>query len=147
SDAAVDGGSVTVNWIRLSPYPTASTFTSRVMDAQAPMTWANVAWTALVPNGTALSLSARFGNTATPDATWTGLVSLPASGTLPTSRFVQYQAAFTGDGTTTPVLENVAFTATSSGPSISVGDVTVTEGNSGTSPAVFTLKLSSPMSV
>ncbi len=147
SDFVVDGGSVAVNWIRVGPYPTSSIFTSRVMDAQAPVSWANVAWTSSVPAGTALSLSAHFGNTPIPDSTWTGYVSLPASGTLPTSRFVQYQAAFSGDGTTTPVLENVTFTATSSGPTISVADVTVTEGDSGTSPAVFTLTLSAPMSV
>jgi hypothetical protein len=80
SDAAVDGGSVAVSWMRLGPYATSSIFTSRVMDAQAPMTWANVTWTASVPTGTTLNLSARFGDNASPD-TWPDFVPLPASRT------------------------------------------------------------------
>jgi len=149
SDPIVDGGSVAVKWLRLGPYPTSSVFTSRVMDAQASMTWANATWDAFVPPGTSLSLSARFGNSGTPD-TWPA-VPLSASGAAlspaPTARFVQYLATFTGDGTTTPVLENVKFTATSAGPTISIADVSVNEGNSGTSSVAFTLKLSSAASV
>jgi len=149
SDAAVDGGSVGVAWMRLSPYPTSSTFLSRVMDSQASTTWASAAWTASVPTGTTLDLSARFGDTPTPDATWTTFVPLPTPATTltQTSRFVQYRAIFSGDGTSTPVLETIAFTSTSAGPMISIDDLTVTEGDTGTSPAVFTLRLSAPMSV
>src|SRR4051794_1084891 len=119
------------------------------MDSKASTSWANATWTGSVPNGSTLALSARFGDTATPDATWTAFIPLPTSFTTltQTSRFLQYHAIFTGDGTSTPVLENIAFTATSSGPSISVDDVTITEGDTGTSPALFTLRLSAPMAV
>ena len=149
SDFNVGGGGVAVNWARLSPYATSSTFQSRVMDAQATTSWANATWTASVPTGTTLSISARFGDSVTPDGTWTNFVPLAASGAAltQTSRFVQYQAIFGSDGTSTPVLENVAFTSSSAGPSISVDNVTVTEGDTGTVPAVFTLRLSAPMSV
>lgn len=149
SDFNVGGGGVAVNWIRLSPYATSSTFVSRVMDAQTSTSWSNATWTASVPSGATLQLSAHFGDTPVPDTSWTPFVGLPVSGTTlsQTSRFVQYRAVFSGDGTSTPVLENVAFTSTSSGPSISVDDVSVTEGDTGTTPAVFTLRLSTPMSV
>ncbi len=149
SDFTAGGGNVAVNWIRLSPYPTASTFESRVMDAQVSTTWGNATWTASVPAGTTLQLSARFGDTPVPDSNWTGYVALPSSGTMlsQTSRYVQYRAIFGGDGTSTPVLENIAFTSSSSGPAISVDDVNVSEGDTGTTPAVFTLRLSTPLSV
>ena len=101
------------------------------------------------PHGTTLSLKARFGNTPVPDVTWTAFAPLNASGTSITnaSRYVQYQASLTGDGSITPTLEDVTFTASSQTPpphvSVSIGNVTVSEGNVGTTNAELQVTLSS----
>jgi hypothetical protein len=150
SDFPAGGGAVTVDWIRLGPYTTAGTFNSRVLDAGARLQWASVVWNASVPTGTSLAISARFGDTPVPDATWTSFVSLPASGTAvnQASRYVQYRAVLGGDGTQTPALQSITFLSGSPPPSISVSDVTVTEVDTGSSVvANFTLTLSAPMSV
>ncbi len=100
-------------------------------------------------DGTSLALKARFGNTPVPDVTWTAFAPLNASGTSITnaSRYVQYQASLTGDGSITPTLEDVTFTASSQTPpphvSVSIGNVTVSEGNVGTTNAEFQVTLSS----
>src|SRR5262249_19842574 len=71
-------------------------------------------WSAQAPSGTTINFSARFGNTTPPDATWTSYVPLTGNPSLFTqtqSRYVQYTAAFAGDGTgtTTPVLQDITF--------------------------------------
>ena len=45
-----------------TPYGAAGTFTSRVADAGGPADWGAVVWTASLPAGTTLALSARTGN-------------------------------------------------------------------------------------
>ena len=50
--------------MRLAPYASSGTFTSRVLDAGTEVVWSTAEWTAQLPPGTGLSLSARFGNTA-----------------------------------------------------------------------------------
>src|SRR5262249_43875951 len=67
------------------------------------------------------------------------------SGTSPgqSSQYVQYQLTFTGNGSDTPVVQDVTFSAAAPGPpAISVGDVSIVEGNSGTKNAGFQLTLS-----
>ena len=72
-----DGGGVArIDWFRLTPYAPTGTFTSRVLDGGSVRQWASAAWTADVPAGTTLTVSARFGNTAVPDGTWTAFTTL-----------------------------------------------------------------------
>jgi hypothetical protein len=71
SDATVAGETVTVDWLRLTPYAASGTFTSRILDAGSSVTWNTASWTAQTPTGTTIALSARFGNSPAPDATWT----------------------------------------------------------------------------
>ena len=53
------------------PYAASGTFTSRVIDARAPVSMGpRRAGSATVPTGTTLVVKVRTGNTATPDATW-----------------------------------------------------------------------------
>ena len=52
--------------MRLTPYATNGTYTSRVLDAGAVRAWADAAWTADLPTGATLVVSVRTGNTATP---------------------------------------------------------------------------------
>ena len=95
-----------------------------------------------------LALKARFGNTPVPDVTWTAFAPLSTSGTSITnaSRYVQYQASLTGDDSITPTLEDVTFTASSQTPpphvSVSIGNVTLSEGNVGTTNAELQVTLS-----
>jgi len=109
SDAAVDGNAVSLDWVRLSPYLSSGTFTSRVFDAGQAVTWGALSWTAVTPATTSLALSYRVGNTATPDATWTDFI--PTSSGAPvggSSRYFQYQAGLaTVAGTRTPSLNDV----------------------------------------
>jgi len=149
SDFNVGGGSLSVDWMRLAPFAANATFTSRVLDMGSQVVWSNAQWTARVPAGTSLALKARFGNTPAPDATWTPFATLTTSGVSlsDASRYVQYQAMLTGDGTVTPELNDVTFiastTQTPPAPvSVSIGNVTVTEGNVGTTNADFTVTLS-----
>src|SRR3954468_115580 len=53
SDFNPFGGTVFVDWMRLSPYTAAGTFTSRVFDAQAPVNWNSIQWTTSATGGTA----------------------------------------------------------------------------------------------
>ncbi len=150
SDASAGGGTVTVNWAHFATYATSTTFTSRVMDAQTDTQWASVSWLATIPAGTSVAVSARFGNTPAPDGTWTPFIAVSGSGgaVSQTSRYVQYQAVLSGNGSATPILQAVAVNSASTAPSISVGDITVAEADVGTpTTATFTLTLSTPMQV
>ena len=51
SDFNPGSGAVQVDWMRLAPYATAGTFTSRVLNAGASIAWNSAAWTAQVPAG------------------------------------------------------------------------------------------------
>src|SRR4029077_1659419 len=94
-DVTTGQGAIKVDWMRLTPYATTGTFTSRVLNAGTPIPWTSASWTAQVPAGSTLTMSARFGNTPTPDASWTSFIALPSSGASPaqTSQYVQYRAA------------------------------------------------------
>jgi regulation of enolase protein 1 (concanavalin A-like superfamily) len=151
SDATVGGAAISLDWMRMTPYASTGTFTSRVLDAGSATGWVQANWTAVTPAGTSVALSARFGNSATPDATWTAfspLASSPAS-VSQTSRYVQYRAVLASStAAQTPVLQDVTFTSSAAGtlPSITIADRAVTEGNAGTANAVLTLSLSAASS-
>jgi hypothetical protein len=113
SDPTVGQGIVVVDWLRLTPYATAGTFLSRVLDAGAMVSWENLTWTSTVPVGTNLGLSVRQGNTPTPDGSWTAFVPLAWSG-MPIggrARYVQYRAILTSTiPLQTPTLHSVTIT-------------------------------------
>jgi hypothetical protein len=86
------GGVLTIDWMRATPYAAAGTYTSSVFDAGAPVNWLTMSWNADKPAGTNITVSYRTGNTPVPDATWTPLVTVPASGgaLAGSSRYIQY---------------------------------------------------------
>ena len=115
SDQTAGGGTVAVDWMAVSPYASSGAFTSRVLDAGAPVNWGTANWGGVTPSGTAITLSARTGNTPIPDGSWTPFTTLSGPGALVggTSRYLQYQATLsTTDATQTPVLQNVVFNYT-----------------------------------
>ena len=110
-DSRADGIQLAVDWIRLAPAVGRGTFTSRVLDAQQMVTWGSASVRADRPAGTALTLRVRTGSTATPDATWTGWRTVPATGAVGgSSRYLQYQLTLTGSAGATPVVSSVGFT-------------------------------------
>src|SRR5205085_2724481 len=108
----VGGGTVTVDWVRLTPYAASGSYLSRVLDAGGPARWVDGAWTANLPSGTSLALSVRLGNTATPDATWTSFIPLANSGAAigQVYRYLQYRADLATTSTDrTPAFQSVTF--------------------------------------
>lgn len=113
SDLTQDGSVLTVDWMRMTPYTTPCTFTSRVLDAGGIVTWGTLSWVGSTPAGTSLNLSYRTGNTPTPDGSWSTLTPVSPSGAAlsGTSHYIQYQAGLaTTDTSQTPVLEEVTIT-------------------------------------
>ena len=100
------------------PYATAGTFTSRILDAGSPTVWASASSVTSSPTGTTLDLSVRFGDTPTPDGTWTSFSSVAlGNATLGgTSRYAQYRAVMTGTGDMTPELASITLSGTGRGP-------------------------------
>ena len=110
SDFATGTQAVRVDWLRLTPYATSGTFLSRVIDGGASTDWGVVTWTADLPAGTAVTVSVRSGNTAAPDATWSGFSVVGASGgsAAVTGRYVQYRLQLSTTGPhETPLVREV----------------------------------------
>ncbi len=99
-----------LDWARLSPYASPCTFTSQVFDAGEAVYWKSLTWTSSSPSG--LAFSYRFGDSATPDGSWSQWVAVPASG-LPISgrgRYAQYSVVLaTADPGITPDVQDVFF--------------------------------------
>lgn len=116
------GGSISVDWLHMSPYPGSGMFTSRVFDAGNPVDWISLSDTALTPIGTSLSFESRSGNTAFPDGTWSGWQGI-SSGVIasPNARYIQYRATLaTSSDAVSPELDEVTLnfqTATNHVPS------------------------------
>lgn len=93
SDRTVGAGSVTVNWMRMTPYATPATFLSRIINAGSVVPWSNASWTSALPSGSSVILSVRTGDTPVPDASWTGFVTIPTSGASigASSQYLQYR--------------------------------------------------------
>ncbi|MBY0401242.1 fibronectin type III domain-containing protein, partial [Myxococcota bacterium] len=111
SDFNVGGPSVSVDWIRLSPFAGSGSFLSRIFDAGVESRWDPLVWGAQTPAGTQLRVFVRAGNTPVPDAQWTHF--RPANGAPPNPAFVngryaQYRAVFSSsDPSRSPVLEDL----------------------------------------
>ena len=113
SDLVNGGAQISVDWLRMSPYSSAGTFLSRVLDAGQAVAWEALTWTAETPVGTAVTFSVRTGNTETPDDGWSSWKPLSGSGDAVglAGRYLQYRAVFeTGDPELTPLLAEVTAT-------------------------------------
>ena len=115
SDLNTIGPELTVDWLRMSPYPGSGTFTSRVFDAGQSANWGAISWDESLPAGSAIAISVRTGDTPTPDGSWSAFAPIGASGQdiLASSRYVQYQAVLTSsDAGSTPALRDVSIAET-----------------------------------
>ena len=113
SDYNNGGPVVSVDWLQMTPYASSGTFTSRVFDAGESMSWIGLSWTADQPAGTGVTMSARTGDTPTPDGSWSAFRAITSSGDPvgAASRYIQYQATLsTTDPDQTPTLRDVTLT-------------------------------------
>ncbi len=111
SDLTAGGGELSVDWLRMSPYPASGTFESRVFDSGTSADWGALSWNAATPAGTAIAISVRTGDTPTPDGSWSAFTEVANSGgDIPgNSRYVQYRAELsTSDTNRTPTLSEVS---------------------------------------
>ena len=108
SDYASDGTSLKVDWLRMTPYASAATYTSRIFDAAATVSWTGLTWTGEQPAGTSVVVSVRSGDTPTPDGSWTPFATV-TNGTVNTrGRYLQYRVDLsTSNPARTPVVADV----------------------------------------
>jgi hypothetical protein len=145
------GTTQTLDIDRIWIYPSyigSGTYQSCTMDiGNTTSTWTTATWSVATPSGTTFQLRTR---TSTDGATWSGWSSPLTNGgaiTSPAGRYLQYLTDLaTTDSSQSAVLDSVTMRFTGSSgpptPSLSIGDVSVTEGNSGTSTATFTVSVS-----
>ncbi|MEZ5065999.1 MAG: DUF6605 domain-containing protein [bacterium] len=107
SDLDPGGGGLDVDWIRLSPYGSAGSYTSRVLDPGAFTNWETFTWTANVPAGTSLQMFVRTGDTPVPDGTWTPFAPIAIGASVgQSSIYLQYRADL---ATTNPAITPALF--------------------------------------
>ena len=80
SEFDAGGEGVSIDWLRLSPYASPCSFTSRVLDAGEPAAWGALSWAADTPPGTSVAFEARSGDTPVPDGAWSPFVPIATSG-------------------------------------------------------------------
>ncbi|HXR41448.1 MAG TPA: Ig-like domain-containing protein, partial [Acidothermaceae bacterium] len=109
SDFNPFGGTIFVDWMRMSPYASNGAFFSRIFDAESPVDWNSIQWSAATPPGTSVAIAVRGGNTAVPDATWSNFVPMSSGGPITmNSQFIQYRATLTSSNPDiTPQLEDI----------------------------------------
>ncbi|MBS1617009.1 MAG: DUF4082 domain-containing protein, partial [Bacteroidetes bacterium] len=118
SDYPAGGVSLSVNWIRMSPFASSGSFTSQIFDAGAAKIWGAASWDASIPAGTGLSVFTREGNTPSPDGTWTPFtqVAFPGANVGGTSQYIQYRVDLTSsDNTVTPVFKDISIDCSAAG--------------------------------
>ena len=111
-----DGNLITIDWLRMTPYASSGTWESEIHDTgQLNSTWHTLSWTQDVPAGSSLVVSARGGDTPTPDGSWTSYTPVASSGTdlALNAQYLQLRVQlFSLDGTVTPVFEDYSVTCT-----------------------------------
>jgi hypothetical protein len=118
SDVNNNDGTLSVDWLRVTPYMPTGTFTSRIADAGASTDWGVVKWNGETPAGTSLALTVRTGNTTNPDdGSWSAFTTIESGMTIGrTSRYLQYKVVFNTTNTfLTPVLKDLSIQCAANG--------------------------------
>ena len=99
-----------VDWVRMSPYASSGTFSSRVFDGGGPADWGLVTWTADTPSGTGLTVSVRTGNTPMPDGSWSDFYPVINGGSIGAhARYMQYRTELsTSNPDVSPSLQDIS---------------------------------------
>lgn len=96
------------------PYNTSGTYTSSSINLGNDYALTTLDYTVTTPAGTGVVVDVRAGNTAVPDASWTGWLTSVANGgdisSLGNKQYVQYRATLsTTDTSVTPSLDDITF--------------------------------------
>jgi len=110
TDSGIGDGAVKVDWIRMTPYAAAGTYTSQVYDAGVSVAWQTLSMVADLPSGTTAAIEVRTGETATPATNWTPFRTLASGEQIGTfARYAQYRVTLkTAAVGTTPTIKEVA---------------------------------------
>lgn len=142
SDYPSGGVGLSVDWVRMSPYSTPGTFTSRVFDAGTNANWSAVNWNEALPSGTSIAVSVRRGSTPVPDGSWSAFLPVSNGGNVGcSSRYIQYKADLATVNTSdAPVLKDISI-ACSNVPDITppiISNVVATPDVNGTAAITWT---------
>lgn len=111
SDVNTNDGTLSVDWLRATPYVSTGTFTSRIVDAGTSTNWGVVKFNKETPAGTSLAVSVRTGNTTNADdGTWSAYTTIDSGVAVSrSSRYIQYKTVFNTTNTLfTPVLKDLS---------------------------------------
>jgi len=98
-DPVLDTVALSVDWARIAPYATSTTFTSAVVDVGATVAWDNLTADTTLASGSTVTLRVRSGPNASPGSAWTAWTNVPAGGAITrTARYVQYGVVITTSG-------------------------------------------------
>ncbi len=144
SDYNAGGGTVTVDWVRMSPYASPGTFTSRVFDGGNGAQWQSLDATTTTPAGTSAAFETRSGESASPDGSWSSWQPVGAGGAIasPSARRLQYRATLTSSSPdATPAVARVAIGYSQGGPDTTppvISALTATPDADGTATVTWT---------
>ena len=107
-----DAASLSVDWMRMTPFSGPCTFTSRVHDVGQPVDWLDLYHFGSTPIGTSTSFETRSGFTPVPGAGWSPWQAVTGTTIVsPHSRYLQYRFTLTSaDPHRTPVVDSVVLT-------------------------------------
>ena len=113
-DSIADATAVSVNYMRLPPYAASGSFTKVFDSGDQATAWTRLVNTVTMGSGTAMQVSYRIGNTATPDASWSAPAPLATTGGAlsGTGRYIEIsvQMSSSADGKRTPTLKEMSLT-------------------------------------
>jgi probable HAF family extracellular repeat protein len=115
SDLALGGPTLSLDWLRLTPYAAAGSFHSRVADAGIAADWGAVTFTRQIPPSASAGVLARTGPTPAPDGFWSAFAPIATSGgsLAQTGRYAQYRLDLaTADPDVTPAVLDVTLACT-----------------------------------
>lgn len=141
-----DSSGVVFAYKNVGVFSSSGNYISKVVDAGTHGGFTTLAYTAVVPTGTTLTVDIRAGDNATVDGTWTGwLTSVPNGGdisALGTHRYAQYRFNFTtGDTSISSALFNIQANTAASAPVPIVVAALTGEGSGGGELSLMELML------
>ena len=108
ANSDVGGQTMTVDWLRMTPFATAGSFFSRIFDAGAILHWQDLTWSGSQPTGTTISIATRTGNVPNPNDSWSIWQPVNSPIVSPNGRYFQYWSTLTTTDTkASPVVEDV----------------------------------------
>jgi hypothetical protein len=140
ADSDVGGATLSVDWLRMSPYAASGTFLSRIFDAGQGVAWQDLTWFGDAPDGTSATFETRTGDTPAPDASWSDWAPVGSPIASPDARYLQYRAGLaTSDAGLSPAVEMVVLTIDANPTAVSLASFSATPAAGGVTLAWETI--------